>query len=792
MSDSANSRIEQIRSRLYTKNEYDYEYQDTGAKLELADIQFMAENHGLVTHRKDPTTGVDQKIHSMCINCQARQLMKYSEWKNKKGLNVKDHYGKTFAVRCNFVPAGLPKGSRALLKKFITEKNIDKGRALRILKSTIDPVAWSEMMFGFDDSDPDWRIRPYQKEQLRCTALRLVIREGRRSGKTFAIALKLIYLIFNLLKAKGRDAEGNPVVKGPEIIIITPYQAQVANIFNEIESILKRNEDLMQQVTTAKGGSLYVKTPYYKLELKNGAKISGFVSGVGVKEDGSGGGTMRGQNADVIYLDEMDMIPEEILLKVIQPLLLTDTAGNVMMIATSTPIGKRGKFFEWCKDRPDFKEDYLPSSVLPQWEKIKYEIEADNTEEGFAAEYMAHFIEGAHGVFKPSYIYRARGAYTYKDSDIHNGDWWHKAANVPNRRELIKVIGIDWNKNAGTEFVVVAYDPNQHHWFVVEAVNISASKYSSVRWKEEVVRLNYKWKPDYIYADEGYGHTIIEDLKVEAHGIRIRGAATKLEHETVKLLERLKAFNFSQKVILKSPVDHQEIQKTGKEFLVENAVRVFEEGRLWFPEDDYSLFQQLLHYVVLRRHTTTNRPVYGPDNDRIGDHRLDALMLALGGLFLEKSMYSPSNIASSAPASLTKSFLDRRASNLGSDRLHAVDVVRAFNEEIPAIHATVLEIHRGGAEEHRHANSVLEAGKISQRGWFKKRQPKRRGDLAGGGANPDSVYEVMMERARGNAGYSTDTEDLFRAREIGSSPSIVKPRRRTGGKRKSFGTGRRR
>jgi hypothetical protein len=127
--------------------------------------------------------------------------------------------------------------------------------------------------------------------------------------------------------------------------------------------------------------------------------------------------------------------------------------------------------------------------------------------------------------------------------------------------------------------------------------------------------------------------------------------------------------------------------------------------------------------------------VYGPDNDRIGDHRLDALMLALGGLFLEKSMYSPSSIAQSAPASLTKNYLDRRAENLGSDRLHAADVVRMFNKEAPGIHATVMEIHRQGGGDPRHAGSILEAGKASQRGWFKKRQPQKRGDLAGRGAN---------------------------------------------------------
>ena len=105
------------------------------------------------------------------------------------------------------------------------------------------------------------------------------------------------------------------------------------------------------------------------MELKNGASIRGFVSGLGVKQDGSGGGTMRGQSADIIYLDEMDMITEDILDKVVTPILLTKP--GVKLIATSTLIGKRGKFYQWCLEREDFKEDYYPSSVLPHWEDIR-------------------------------------------------------------------------------------------------------------------------------------------------------------------------------------------------------------------------------------------------------------------------------------------------------------------------------------------------------------------------------------------------------------------------------------
>ena len=107
----------------------------------------------------------------------------------------------------------------------------------------------------------------------------------------------------------------------------------------------------------------------FKLSDNTKAKISGFVSGLGVKTDGSGGGTIRGQSADIIYLDEMDMIPEEILEKVVTPILLT--RSDTIMVATSTPIGKKGKFHEWCLERADYKEIAIRLQCFPIGKKSK-------------------------------------------------------------------------------------------------------------------------------------------------------------------------------------------------------------------------------------------------------------------------------------------------------------------------------------------------------------------------------------------------------------------------------------
>jgi len=538
-----------------------------------------------------------------------------------------------------------------------------------------------------------------------------------------------------------------------------------------MEKLLKRNSDLMKRSKTASGGSMYVKTPYFHMDFDNGAVINGFVSGVATKQDGSGGGTMRGRNANIIYLDEMDMIPEETLNKVVLPILLTDALGEVMLIATSTPIGKRAKFYEWCLDDPTFKEDHLPSTVLPQWEKNKKLYEKEGSKEDFDKEYMALFVDTSYGVFKPSYIYDSMK--DYKIQDCLNVHWYRKFASIPKREDLVTCIGIDWNKNAGTEFVVVSYCPNTHKFVLVDVVNVQASEFSSVKWKEEVIRLNYKWKPDYIYADEGYGHTIIEDLKVLSHQMALRPKLTRRDVETAKIKDRLISFNFSSKVEMRSPIDGQKMSKTGKEFIVEFAVRVFEDGIFWMPSNEEALRKQLLNYVVLRRSPTTNKPVYGAESDRVGDHRLDALMLALAGIQLENGLYSGKSMANSIPKYMSREYLDGRAekregmdeSSPGSEVL---GILKRQQTAAPGA-LTLMQSMREG-------ESVADARKRMERQETRV-QGRTRGRM------PDetqSVREWLLGKASDTRGYADDTEHLYEGMEPSSH---VVSRRKARGRR---------
>lgn len=1045
--------LEEIKKSLYIVNEYGVSYQNPNARLTVEQIDWLEKKYNIKT----------KNMRRSCINCQARQIIKYANSKDKNGNPIEG-----FKVSCKGSPKNLPLGSSEALRVMIEQQGMDPKRAELLLSAPIDPVAWASLVFGFNDGDVTFNLRSYQKEQLRCTSKKIVLREGRRSGKalpldtpiptpngfstmgelkigdyvfgtdgkptqiiytsdimenheiykltfddgtsidadlyhqwtlssdesrkqgrkknieaqytcttkdildigihkgkfrilmpeaveystkeqslhpyllgcwlaggninndeiifnprirktiinkikdtgnivkempnqsmsiaipylkskirnlnikyfkyiptnyletsleqryillqglidiagrsikngfytlkipeftlvenikellcslgiknrvrqkadiyeisfvlkelavnviaatkelyreiidikkvesvpvkcimvdsenslylagrqylpthnTFIIAVKLLHAAFNNTVQRGTDLNtGEPIVTGPEIMIVTPFQAQLLNIFNEMEKLLKRNKDLMNHCLNRTGGSLYTKTPFFHFDFDNGATINGFVSGVANKADGSGGGTMRGYNATILYLDEMDMIPEDILNKVVIPILLTETQGNFTLIATSTPIGKRGKFYEWCMQDPSFKEDHLPSTVLPQWERNKAMFENEGSEEDFKKEYMALFIDGANGVFKPSYVYGCMKDYTY--ADAAKPTWLHKYAGIPEPDKMVKCIGIDWNKNAGTEFVVVGYDPFSHKFIILETINIAATEFSAQRWKEEVVRLNYKWRPDYIYADNGYGHTIIEDLKVFSAQKSFSVKKTAKDVETAKLKDRLIAFDFSQNVEMHSPIDGETITKTGKDFLVEYAVRVLEDGILWMPESEDVLRRQMLNYAILRRNPTTNKPVYGAESNRVGDHRLDALMLALAGIQLELGIYSGKGGLLSSPKFLPKQFLDNRHNSEENDSPaeHILKMITKQTTSFPGA-ITLLQTSREGetqaeavsrrAQEVNQQNSRIQ---FRNRGRMKKEQ---------------TVAEYFNERVKDYRGYDTDSENKFK------------------------------
>jgi hypothetical protein len=99
-------------------------------------------------------------------------------------------------------------------------------------------------------------------------------------------------------------------------------------------------------------------------------------------------------------------------------------------------------------------------------------------------------------------------------------------------------------------------------------------------------------------------------------------------------LRKVVAFDFGSNLETRDPFTKQKIKKNAKGFLVENAVRFFENGLIRYPGSDEELTNQLQSYTV-DRVSDSGRCVYKAGEK--GDHTLDALMLSLVAYALEMS-----------------------------------------------------------------------------------------------------------------------------------------------------------
>jgi hypothetical protein len=136
--------------------------------------------------------------------------------------------------------------------------------------------------------------------------------------------------------------------------------------------------------------------------------------------------------------------------------------------------------------------------------------------------------------------------------------------------------------------------------------------------------------PSVIYCDYGHGSTAVELLHL---------LASQASPGSPDLNLRIaKAVDFGSKITIRDPLTMQEVEKPVKPYMVNNAVRVFEEGQIDIPKEHNLLKKQLEGYII-DHYTPRGIPVYKASSE-YGDHDLDALMLALLGFNIEYSTLS--------------------------------------------------------------------------------------------------------------------------------------------------------
>ncbi len=552
------------------------------------------------------------------VQCDEACVTCIKKYKKKHSLKP----GEQFEINCNGIP-----------KEYLSPEllaTIPQDNLLSMI-SMLDPVTWAAQVLDWHCTDPDgeiWKrktlegslgeVTPYIEEKygelvkqgksaynrteqavmLRCTAKRKVFRIGRQFGKTETCCVAILHALFTH--------------KDFKVIVITPYQTQIDLIFKRLEKLIKSSNNTQNSVKR------YVKAPNYTLELHNGSVVMGFTAGT---KSGGNADSVRGQKANMLVFDEADYLNSS---DMASALAVITNYPDATVWMSSTPSGKKERFYDSCFSSL-YKEFHFPSYVNPLWSKdLEDFYHGELTDIEYSHEILAEFGEQAQGVYQNSYVDAALDDYRYNEST--RVDTWSYC------------IGVDWNDTkVGTTIAVIGYNPTTNIFKLVFRTVVSREGWTQLAACEKIIELNRHWKPNWIYVDKGFGGTQHEILTKYGHD---SAADTNKGrgHPDSKLSKIVKAYDFSSKVVIKDLFTKQDREKHSKPFLIENSVRRFEQNQMKISKYDKQLEDELRGYIV-DHVTNTGLPVYKQGNERIGDHNLDAMNLALVAFTLEMSPY---------------------------------------------------------------------------------------------------------------------------------------------------------
>jgi hypothetical protein len=165
---------------------------------------------------------------------------------------------------------------------------------------------------------------------------------------------------------------------------------------------------------------------------------------------------------------------------------------------------------------------------------------------------------------------------------------------------------------------------------VVDKEVIASANWNSIVAKNALIELNRKWNCKSWMCDYGYGHTIIEEIRM----MSIK--AGNGDHPDQNLKHVIEAVEFGAPIIIEDQFTKEEVKKTQRAFMVSQISRLFEPHNkavpISFSSKDVDLIKSLELYKLL---SITDRGVekYGFEKDAgIEDHLIDAFCLAIYGI----------------------------------------------------------------------------------------------------------------------------------------------------------------
>jgi hypothetical protein len=480
-------------------------------------------------------------------------------------------------------------------------------------------------------------------------------------GKTTALAIRMLFRSWTR--------------PGCKSLLVAPMKVHAAVTWDMIRSFMRACPELLEE--QKQDSFRMVEAPNYRIEFSNGSMIQLFTSGVRSRGKAD---VLRGQEGDDIYVDEVDLMGLNDFAGFVA--ILRDTGrGQKTMIAASTPNGRRDMMYKFSTDMSSAKSVHGAGFVeyyFPAHADVHYSAKNDeqmrmlHSHNQYLHEILALYGEEAAGVFLKGQIERACSHYP-------DGYLYHKLQDgIYQRDSFSKIaVGVDWDKyGAGTNIVVLRLDTRDigsegdsyaGRVMVIARFEIPRGMTTLSDGMDMIKEVNFFFNPDFIYADRGYGETQLELLGLEAkkgQNIKARGLDTKL-----------KGIAFNEALTIHDPITHQPINKEVKDFMVTLMVRLLEQDRMILNCNDVSevpgntdLTKQYEQYLVVGQ-SITGKNRYEAGNPEVGDHALDATMLAALAFEVEYGAFSL-NFKQTHPVVLKKNLYETLGAskiNMGTD-----------------------------------------------------------------------------------------------------------------------------
>ena len=351
--------------------------------------------------------------------------------------------------------------------------------------------------------------------------------------------------------------------------------------------------------------------PVHEVTLKNGSIMRAFTAG------GGGAGAVRGQGADWIILDEADFLDQESYNSIIA--ILADNP-DVELACTSTPMGEN--ILYKLSHAEEFRAFHYPSFVLPHYDdSLDNDFRKNTDVAGYVQEIQAEFGLDSNVVFQPEFVDNCAKFELPDENDY-----------LVNRDDYILSLGCDWNGDkVGTRICITGLSKKTGRISIAKLDNVQKEGWTQVAAINKIVELNRQYNLDHIYVDEGFGESNVQQLKlkaIEQYGILPIG------HPDLNL-DKVVPVNFASTLELRDVVTNEIRKKYYKNFMVETVNRELEVGGLVLSgERSLPIVKQMKNYII-RTTTSNGRKIYEAKNKEVGDHDLDAYMLAVLAIHME-------------------------------------------------------------------------------------------------------------------------------------------------------------